>query len=239
MKNQRENERLHQLFSGIEVLAVNPAGQTLENQPESEIPAPPVAELEQPALNDEHSSLTLETALFTNPPPAGEQNSDGLTFPENDEIESIPLNEMTEASFNPTLPLLDTSNSLPHPLTSAENTIVEALAAQPLVKQIRGEKSDPADWRDVGIGIVTGIIVTGIILASTSQRDIFNNPGRFILLGWEVLCGIVGAVAAKSSKKTRWAIWFGAIQWTLVPVWIVLFILLLIYLLTFTNLFVP
>jgi hypothetical protein len=65
--------------------------------------------------------------------------------------------------------------------------------------------------------------------------EIFNNLGRMVLLGWEVLCGIIGAVAAKSSKSTKWDIWIGAVKWALVPVWITLFVVLLIYLLVSAN----
>jgi hypothetical protein len=237
MKNKREHERLGKMFSGIEVLAVNPAGQMLEIQPESEISASPVADLEQPALKYENSSFAVETKLFRNPQPVEEQDPDGLILPDNAQVESAPLNERTETPLASAVPLSDISNATPPPLTSRANTIVEVPIAHPFDGQVRANQSNPADWRDVGIGIVTGIMVTGIILAGTSKMDIFNNPGRFILLGWEVLCAIIGALAAKSSKGTSRAIWLGAIQWALVPVWIVLFILLMIHLLMFTNFF--
>ena len=122
-------------------------------------------------------------------------------------------------------------------LTTEGNTIFESLIDQPPVGQLQTVDSNSIGWQKLGIGILTGIIVSGIILACTSRMHIFNNLGRLALLIWEVLCAIIGALTANFSKKNWRDVWVGAIQWSLVPVWIALVIISLIYLLMFTSLF--
>lgn len=239
MKNKRESERLSKLFSGIEVLAVNPAGEPLEIQPELEIASPKIADPEESLSQHDIGEFRAEAELElpANPQEVEQQSPDIPIMIENDPIESADLNEKMGLIVESTLPLSDISNKIPPLSASQANTPGEMPMDRPSDRQSKADESNRADWGDVGIGMVTGIIVTGVILAGTSRMDIFNNPGRFILLGWEVLSGILGASASKSSKKTRREAWIGAIQWCLVPVWIALFIGLMIYFLTFTNFF--
>jgi hypothetical protein len=131
----------------------------------------------------------------------------------------------------------DNSLAIPSPLKSEVQPTIEMQSAPLPNRRLTTEKQGPPDLKDFGIGVVSGTLVTGIILASTSQMDIFNNLGRFVLFGGELLFGILGAFSAKSFSKTSREVWIGAIEWSLIPVWIGLFIVLMIYLLSFTNLF--
>jgi len=146
-------------------------------------------------------------------------------------------NDKIEDHRGSTSPLPDNAIAISSPLKSEVQTIGEMQIAPPPNGQLKTEDLSRADLKDFGIGVVSGTIVTGIILASTSQMEVFNSLGRFALFGGEVVCGILGAFAAKSSSKSSRDIWIGAIGWSLVPVWIGLFIILLLYLLSFTNLF--
>jgi hypothetical protein len=237
MKNQREKGRLSQMFSGIEVLAIDPAAPTLDIQPESEIPPSEIAFSEESSWEYEISGLSAADDISPNPPEIEQQSSDVPSVAENDRIESADLDHKLEPIVEATLPLPDVSNAIPSTLTEQANPLIEMPNAHPHPRKSTAVRATRAGWLDVGIGALTGILVTGVILASTSQLDIFNNPGRFILLGWEVLSGILGASAWRSPKKTRQESLIGAIQWCLVPVWIGLFIGLMIYFLTFTNYF--
>ena len=219
------------MFSDIEVLAINAAERSLQIQPELEIPPSQIADLEQPLLEHVHDVVVDEGGAFPSLQIV-KQSFDEPTLAENDQIDFADLSNKMETLLESTLPVPDISNAIPPPLTSQGATMDETPVAPAPDRQPRSD-----DLSDVGIGALTGIAVTGMILVSTSQIDIFNNLGRIVLLGLEVLCGIVGAIAAKSSKKTRRAIWIGAIQWSLAPVLIGLFIILLIYLLFFTNLY--
>lgn len=235
MKQKREYERLSKLFSDIEVLALNPAGRTSEREAASQ-PAPYQSAPGEPALNPENNALPVETNLLTDVQVEG-QSSDEVSLRENDQIESMPLKEKTDALLESALSLPDVSSAIHLPLTTQGSTIVERPIDQPQAGQFQSAESSPIDWQKMGIGLLTGILATGIILACTSRMHVFNNLGRLVLLIWEVLCGIVGALAAKSSKSKWRAAWVGAIQWSLVPIWIALVIISLIYLLMYTNLF--
>jgi hypothetical protein len=237
MKNKRESERLSKMFSGIEVLAVNPALESLEIQPESEIPSVQIAEPEEASSEYEIGAFSLAADLSANPQQIEHQSTDVPIMVDNDSIEASSLNDRMEPIVESALPLPDLSNAIPPALTSQTNTTGATPNAHPRQGPPGADKANQADWLDVGIGALTGIIVTGLILAGTSKMDIFNTAGRFILLGWEVLSGILGASVSKSSKRSRREAWLGAIQWSLVPVWIALFIGLMIYFLTFTNFF--
>lgn len=146
-------------------------------------------------------------------------------------------NEKVEAPRGSTSPLPDISNAIPSPLKTEVQTLGEMQITPLPERQLTAKERGQPDLKDFGIGVVSGTVVTGIILAATSQMDIFDNLGRFALLSGEVLFGILGAFAAKSSSKRSRDIWIGAIEWSLVPVWIGLFIILLLYALSFTNIF--
>jgi hypothetical protein len=196
MNNKRGRKRLNELFSNLDLLSANPAGDAVGLQQESKHPASQVVDMEY----------------------AGPDAS----------IETLPVSIS---------PLTDQSVAIPSPLKSEVRTIGEMQVAPPPGRQLSVGEQGQADLKDFGIGVVSGTLVTGIILASTSQMDIFNNLGRFALLGGEVLIGVLGAFAAKSSSGRSRDIWLGAIEWSLVPVWIGLFIMFLLYALSFTNLF--
>jgi|ERR1051325_6229783 hypothetical protein len=237
MKNQRESERLSKMFSGIEVLAIDPAAPPPDVQPESKIRPSKIALSEESPSEYDIGGLRTEGDISPDLQQIEQQSSYVPSVAENDPIASAGLDNELEPIVEDTLSLLDIPNTIPSPMRAQANTLVEMPNTHPHLGKSTADRAMRADWRDVGIGALTGILVTGVILASTSQLDIFNNPGRFILLGWEVLSGILGASASRSSKKTRQESWTGAIQWCLVPVWIGLFIGLMIYFLTFTNYF--
>jgi hypothetical protein len=141
-------------------------------------------------------------------------------------------NEKVEAYRVPTSPMPDNSIEI----TSPRQPTLQIVP--PPQRQLAAHDPSLADWKDFGIGVIVGTLVTGIILASTSQMDVFNKLGKFALLGGEVLLSVLGAFAAKSWSKTRRDVWVGAIEWSLIPVWIGLIIILLLYLLSFTNIFI-
>jgi hypothetical protein len=153
------------------------------------------------------------------------------------EMEYVRPNDRVETPPVSISLLPDHSISIPAPLKSEVQTIAEMQIEPPADRPLPAEERGLADLKDFGIGVVSGTLVTGVILVSTSQMEIFNNLGRFSLLGGEVLIGILGAFAAKSSSKRSRDIWIGAIEWSLIPVWIGLFIILLLYALSFTNIF--
>lgn len=159
MPGKRERQRLEALFSDIEVLIVDPAGNTLEMSHGPEGPPSPIAELE---------AVLLE--------------------PENDTVE---------------------------------------VDAAPLDKPFTADELSAGAWKDVGIGLITGLTVTGIILVSTSQIQFFTKLERLALLGFEIFCSVIGALVAKSSGRGARDIWVGAIQGSLVPLTIVLVLLFL------------
>lgn len=236
MNQQRGRQRVKDLFADIEVLAVNPAGNTLEIHHELESPPAQIADLEKPLLEDENDEFGARVDSFENPQ-VEEHKSDELILHEKDQMDYADPHDKMETPRDSLSPLPEISTAIPPPSKSETQTIVDMPIAPAPHKPITADDLSPTSWQDVAIGAVTGAIVTGIILASTAQWEIFNNLGRYALLGWEVLCGIIGALVAKASKKTGREIWIGAIGWTVVPVWIVLLIILLIYALMFTNFF--
>jgi hypothetical protein len=223
MNKERERQRLSEMFSDIEVLAVNPIGHNLEIHPESETPTPEIAELEKPLPGDQNDMFVTETDPSVNLQVEG-HSSDSFILHENSQTESALPKEILRDSI---LPLKSESQTIGEMQSTPSSNN----------KPVAVNGSGISGWQNVGIGTLTGTIVTGIILACTSQLDIFNDLGRFALLVWEVVCGMIGAWAANSSKSTRRDIWVGAIQWSLVPVWIALCIIFLIYLLMYTSLF--
>jgi hypothetical protein len=197
MKYKQGDQRLKELFSNLEVLIGDLAGNTPELPRPSEGPTSLVVDAENASL----------------------------------------ISDLVEAPRGSTLPLSDDAPVIPSPRKLEAQIIGERQTAPPPVRQRTTDEQGLADFKDFGIGVVSGTLVTGVILACTSQMDVLNNLGRFAVFGGEVLFGILGAFAAKSLSKTRREIWMGAIEWSLVPVWIGLFIILLLYLLSFTNLF--
>lgn len=64
--------------------------------------------------------------------------------------------------------------------------------------------------------MITGLIVSGIILASTSQIHFFTHLERLALPSSEIFCSVLEALVPQSSKRTARDIWMGAIQGFLV-----------------------
>ena len=118
MKNKRESERLSKMFSGIEVLAVNPASQSLEIQPESEIPSVQIAEPEEDSSEYEIGAFSVAADLSANPQQIEHQSTDVPIMVDNDSIEASSLNDKMEPIVEPALPLPDLSNAIPPALTS-------------------------------------------------------------------------------------------------------------------------
>ena len=222
------------MFSGMDVLAVNPVDPSLKIQEQPEIPSSPITDLEEPSLKQEKVVFSAEVDLLPDSQDE-QQNSDELILHKDHETAFANSNDRLENSLESTLSLPAVSVAVSPALTAQHKAMDQALSAYPVDRSNAAVDSNSANWNHVGIGVLSGLIVTGIILACTAQMEIFNNLGRMVLLGWEVLCGIIGAVAAKSSKSTKWDIWIGAVKWALVPVWITLFVVLLIYLLVSAN----
>src|SRR6476620_952446 len=112
MKNKRESERLSKMFSGIEVLAVNPALDSLEIQPESEIPSVQIAEPEEASSEYEIGAFSRAADLSANPLQIEHQSTDVPIMVDNDSIEASSLNDRMEPIVESALPLPDLSNAI-------------------------------------------------------------------------------------------------------------------------------
>ena len=142
-----------------------------------------------------------------------------------------------EAPRGSTSLLLGRTIAIPSPLNSKVHMIGEMEVAPSPDRELSADEQSLTDLKRFSIGVLSGTLVTGIILACTSQMDFIHHLSRFAIFSGEVLFGILGAFAAKSSGTSNRDIWTGAIGWSLIPVWIGLFIILLFYLLSFTSLF--
>jgi hypothetical protein len=114
-------------------------------------------------------------------------------------------NDKVEADRGSPSPLPETSIAIPSLLKPALQT------APPPNHQLAADDPSLGDRTDFGIGVII-CLVTRIILASTSQMDVFNNLGKLTLLGGEVLLGVLGAFASKSWGRNCRGIWIGAIE---------------------------
>ena len=236
MHKKQERQRLNELFSGIELLDFNPAARISEIRHEPENLPSRIADLEKPILEYENGVVDIEANLSANPQ-VGQEHSDGLSLYEQDQMEYAYSNDNLETLFDSTSSLSNIPNTITLPLKAGGQSIGETQIVPQPDRQLTDDGLSVTDGQAVGIGTVTGIMVTGLVLAFTSQVDLFNNLGRLALAGFEVLCGIMGALAAQSSKKTRRAIWIGSLEWSLVPVLVVSFFIFLLSLLMFTSFF--
>ena len=122
------------------------------------------------------------------------------------------------------------------PMPTAPQLATEARVADSGQRPLKANGTGQADWKALLIGVVTGTLVSGVIVLVTFPMNFFNTPGRLILWGGEMFLGIVGTLLANSWKSTTRELWRAAITWTLYPVWFALLIGLILLLLTFTSL---
>lgn len=222
MTNKRERERLSSMFADLEVLTVKPGMERLEVAPLA-LPAP----LEEPLLVPEPAAIavpTLEIATEEFPTPPEQvlpELAPGEVKAETGLERAPPLPEVTLITL-PTFPP-------PEPVPE------ESAPARPAPQPVRVNKPASTGLTRFGIGLLTGLLVTGVILAATYPLHIFHPVGRVALLVWEIFCGLVGAAVARNA--TRREIWVGALQGTLVPLWIALVIGAIVYLLMYTSFF--
>lgn len=220
---KREHQRLNELFLGIEPLVTTPARNTPKIRLEPENLPPHIADMEKPVPEYENSKVNIEVALDTNP--QVRQLSDGIVIQEN-QIGYVHSNDKFEI-----LPDLTVS------LKAGGQTIRETEVAPPPDKQLGGDELNMTLWQVVGVGTITGALVTGLVFAFTSQMNVFDNLGRLVLAGGEILFGIFGTLVGKSSKKTWRAIWIASVEWALFPVIAALIFILLLALMTLTSFF--
>ena len=192
------------------------------------------ADMDVPALDPTEHSPEIDQALESLPSAVQGQRSDVIILPETNQNEVTGSNETAQVLDVSTVPMI--ANPMPAPLTSEPRIEAVMQAARPSDGPFKADEPGQADWKAIGIGAVTGTIVSGIILVITSPMNIFNNPGRLVLWGGEMFLGIIGALVANSWKSTRRELWKGALQWTLFPVWFAFLIGLILLLLTFTSL---
>ncbi len=236
MNKKRAHQRLHELFSGIEPLVVNPAGNKSEIRHEPENLPSPIADLEKPVLEYENSAVDVEANLSVNPLVNNQQHSDGLILYEQGQIGVAYSNDKLENRHDPTSSLLP---NLPNVITSPLKVGGQAIGdmqieSQPDMQWTADELS-VTHWQAMGIGTAAGIIITGLVFAFTFQMDLFDNLGRLALIVGEILFGIIGALVSKSSGKTGRAMWIASIVWALVPVVAALIFILLLALIMLTN----
>jgi len=222
---RRERQRLKELFLGIEPLAANPARDTPEIHHEPENPPAHIADLDKPFLEDVTNPVDIDANLYSTPQ-VEQQHSDGLNIQEQGQIESSYSNE--------NLKNLHQTNSS---LKVVRQTNAKMQAAPQTARQLMGDELSGTYWQAVGIGVVTGIIITGLVLVFTFKIDLFDNLGRITLTAGEILFGIFGALVSKPSKRTWRGIWVTSIGWALVPVLAALIFILLLTLITLTSFF--
>jgi hypothetical protein len=190
---------------------------------------PEMDQLESQDVNETAQALDVSTL-----PLVADPGLDVITPPQTDQIESIDPDETTQLLDVSALPMI--ADPIPAPLTAAPRVETQIQAAGSPDRPSKADEPRQADWKALGIGALTGSLVSAIILLITLQMNIFNNPGRFALWGGEMFLGIVGALIANAWRSTARDLWRGAIQWTLIPVWFALLIGFILFLLTFTSL---
>jgi hypothetical protein len=192
------------------------------------------ADIDLPAFNPFAHTREMDLQSENLPSPVEGQSPDVIVLPEADQIESVHSDETAQ--------LLDVST-----LPRIADPILAAVTSEPRLEaqiQVAGSPGRPSktdeppqsDWKAIGIGTMTGTLVSGIILLVTSQMHIFTNPGRLVLWGGEMFLGIIGALIANAGSSTARDLWRTAIQWALFPVWFALLIGFILLLLTYTSL---
>jgi hypothetical protein len=224
--------RLNQLYVDIDLPAFKPAAHTpqIDSEPES-LPSP--LEEQSPDLvvlpeagqiEIPYASETTEIPDVSTLPLLADPSPGIIILPETGQIEVVDSKETAQPLDVSTLPMI--ADPIPAPAQAAGLTG-------------RSSKTDgprQADWKAIGIGAMTGSLVSGIILLVTSQMHIFNNPGRLALWSGEMFLGILGALIANSWRSTARELWKASIEWALFPVWFALLIGFILLLLRFTSL---
>jgi hypothetical protein len=221
---KRERQRLKELFLGVEPLVTNPAGNTQEIRREPENLPSHIADVEKPVTEYENSKVDIEATLDTNPQVI-QQLSDGIVIEEN------------QIEYAHSIDKLEIEPDLTVPLKAGGQTVRETEIPPQPDMQLRDEGLNMTLWQVVGVGTITGALVTGLVLALTFQMNFFDNLGRLVLAGGEILFGIFGTLVGKSSKNTWRAIWIASVEWALFPVIAALIFILLLALMTLTSFF--
>jgi hypothetical protein len=228
MHNERELKRLNELFSGIEVLAVNPAGRTPQRHPEPGTPPSHGTDPKLSVLGNEanmvevgaHPAATVQL---------GQQDSEPLSLYQQAQMRLAYSDARLESPRASTLTLPGISKPISSPLKAGAGTVGGVQIAPRADGQSTDAELGVTDPQALGIGLLAGLILTGFVLAFTLQMDFFNTLGHLAVIVVEVLFGIMGALAAQSSKKNRRAIWAGAVTWALVPVVVAVLFSLIIF----------
>jgi len=232
--------RLNHLYADIDLPAFNPVAHTPEIDLGSEsLPSPVEGQSPDIILLPETDQIefpdTNETALDVSTLPLIDgPGLDVIALPETNQIESVDSDETAQLLDVSTLPII--ADPIPAPVTAEPRVEAQFQVASPPGRPSKTGELSQADWKAIGIGVVTGTLVSGIILLVTSQMHIFNNPGRLLLWGGEMFLGIIGALIANSGRSTARELWTASIEWALFPVWFALLIGFILFLLTFTSL---
>ena len=228
MHNERERKRLNELFSGIEVLAVNPAGRAPQRRPDPGIPPSHGADPKAPVRGNETRSVEVSAHRTVNSP-ISPQDSESLSLYQQAQMRLAYSDARLESPSASTLTLPGISKPISSPLKAGAGTVGGVQIAPRADGQSTDVELDLTDPQALGIGLLAGLILAGLVLAFTLQMDFFNALGHLAVIVVEVLFGIMGAMAAQSSKKNRRAIWAGAVTWALVPVVVAVLFSLIIF----------
>lgn len=234
--------RINHLYADLDLPAFNPVAPAqqidlgseslpspVEEQSPDVIVLPEMDQIEFLDADETGQALDVSTLPLVAGP-----GLDVIALPETAQVESIDPDETTQLLDVSILPMI--ADPIPAPQSAEPGLEAQPQAANSPGRQSKIDEPRQADWKALGIGTLTGSLVSGIILLGTSQMHIFNNPGRFALLGGETFLGIVGALIANAGRSTTRDLWRGAIQWTLIPIWFALLIGFILFLLTFTSL---
>jgi len=206
MNQKLRLQRLNQLYANIDLPAYQPAAQSLE-------------------IHQEAENLPFQVEG---------QSLEAILLPE--------MNQMGFAGSHETAGVLGVSTlsmmapTITAPITSEAGMNITRQGKRPIDQSLETNEPRQADWKAIGIGLITGSTVSGIILVATLQMHIFNTPGRLALWGGEMFLGIIGALIANAGRSTSRELWRAAIEWTFIPILLTLLIAFIFLLLTFTSL---
>jgi len=192
------------------------------------------ADIDLPAFNPVAHTREMDLPSENLPSPVEGQSPDVIVLPETDQVESVHSDETAQLLDVSTLPLI--ADPIPAPVTSEHRLEAQIQVAGSPGRPSKTDEPRQSDWKAIGIGAVTGTLLSGIVLLVTSQMHIFTNSGRLVLWGGEMFLGIIGALIANSGSSTVRDLWRTAIQWALFPVWFALLIGFMLLLLTYTSL---
>ena len=192
------------------------------------------ADIDLPAFNPVAHTREMDLPSENLPSPVEGQSPDVIVLPETDQVEAVHSDETAQLLDVSTLPLI--ADPIPARVTSEPRLEAQIQVAGSPGRPSKTDEPRQSDWKAIGIGAVTGTLLSGIVLLVTFQMHIFTNPGRLVLWGGEMFLGIIGALIANSGSSTVRDLWRTAIQWALFPVWFALLIGFMLLLLTYTSL---